>query len=150
MRKEPTVEAPTVLEEHLEDVTLTGISFSAFAKTTLEEVLKTGRYGVLVDMPSEDHETQRPYYAAYCSQAILNWQTRVVRGVPVLDMVVLCESVRQPKPDDRFAFDVITQYRLLELNADGNYEVQIFRENPNKKGEWVSVETIVPAIAAYR
>ena len=51
MRKEPVVEVPKALEDHLTDVTLTGISFAAFAKTTLEEVLKTGRYGVLVDAP---------------------------------------------------------------------------------------------------
>jgi hypothetical protein len=144
MRKEPTVEAPAVLDDHLDDVTLTGVSFSAFAKTTLEEVLKTGRYGVLVDMPAAEHETQRPYYAAYVGEAIVNWRSTVIHGVPTLTMVVLCESVRQPKPDDRFTFETTVQYRLLELNAEGNYEVQIFREEPNRKGEWVAGETLTP------
>lgn len=144
MRKEPTVTAPAELDTHLTDVTLTGISFPAFVKTALDEVLKTGRYGVLVDMPQEETETQAPYWAPYIAESIVNWSTRVVKGLPVLDMVVLCEQDRQPKPDDRFTFDTLTQYRLLTLNEAGVYQVELYRESSNKRGDWVSQGIMTP------
>jgi hypothetical protein len=144
MRKDPSIEVPTALDDHLKDVTLTGISFDAFAKMVLTEVLTTGRYGVLVDMPAQEHDIQRPYLAAYNMESIINWSTRVVNGVRTLDLVVLCEQVRHPKSDDPFTFDVLTQYRLLRLNAEQRYEVELYRQNPNKKDEWVSDGILTP------
>lgn len=150
MRKEPTVEAPEALEAHLADVTLTGISFSAFAKTTLEEVLKTGRYGVLVDMPKEAHELQRPYYAAYTAESIINWKSVPVNGIPELTLVVLCEHVWEPNVDDVYLLEHIEQYRVLRLR-EGFYEVETFRKDtasPTK--DWVSQGLLQPTFRGER
>lgn len=144
MRKDPVVTIPAALADHVKDVTLTGISFTAFAKTTLEEVLKTGRYGVLVDMPAAEHETQRPYYAAYSAESIINWETVAVHGVQKLTLVVLCERVMVPKPDDRYARQCVEQYRVLRLNDANTYEVETYRESVNTKGDWESQGVVTP------
>lgn len=148
MRKAPTVAVPSVLDAHLTDVTLTGISFAAFAKTTLEEVLKTGRYGVLVDMPAAEHETQRPYYAAYTGESIVNWETTVKHGVPELTMVVLCESVIEPDSDDLYVRVAVEQYRVLRL-AEGLYEVETYRKDRTMR-DWVSSGIVLPTFRGQR
>lgn len=149
MRKEPSVEVPTALEAHLKDVTLTGISFTAFAKTTLEEVLKTGRYGVLVDMPAAGHETQRPYYAAYTGESIINWRTVVVNGIPKLVLVVLCEKDWKSSETDPYTLEAIEQYRVLRL-TDGLYEVETYRKSNTKEGEWDSQGALQPTFRGQR
>ena len=149
MRKEPTVEAPKALDDHLKDVTLTGISFPAFAKTILEEVLKTGRAGVLVDMPAGDHDSKRPYYAAYTAESIVNWKTIMVAGIPKLVLVVLCERLWQPKDDDPYTLEAIEQYRVLRL-AKNLYEQETFRLSKDKKDEWVSMGVLLPTFRGQR
>jgi len=149
MRKEPAVEAATALDEHLKDVTLTGISFQAFAKTTLEEVLKTGRYGVLVDMPAVTHDTQRPYYAAYTGESIVNWRTVIVNGIPKLVLVVLCEQLWDPKPDDAYTMECIEQYRVLRLH-DNRYEVETYRQSKETDQDWVSQGLVLPMFRGAR
>lgn len=144
MRKEPTVEVSTGLEDHLKDVTLSGVSFTGFAKTALEEVLKVGRYGVVVDMPKEGHETQRPFYAGYTAESIVNWKTAAVSGIHQLTLVVLRERIWSQAAEDQYVLELIDQYRVLRLNDVGNYEQEIFRENATKKGEWVSQGIIIP------
>lgn len=143
MRKDPTVEVPTGLEEHLKDVTLSGVSFDAFAKKVLEEVLKTGRYGVLVDMPATTHEIQRPYYAAYTAESIVNWKTEMQNGVSTLVLVVLCEHVWEAKPDDVYELEEIEQYRVLRM-VEKHYEVEIYRKSKAKEGEWESRGVVIP------
>lgn len=145
MRKDPATEVPKALEPHLQDVTLTGVSFVAFAKTTLEEVLKTGRYGVLVDMPAQESDTAQPYYAAYRAESIINWKTLTRDGIQFLQWVVLCESVwEQAKLDDLYALHAVEQYRVLRLNAAGQYEVETYREDPQHKGQYISKGIVIP------
>lgn len=143
MRKEPTVEVPTGLADHLKDVTLSGVSFPAFAKKVLEEVLTTGRYGVLVDMPEVTHAIQRPYYAAYTAESIVNWKTEMRDGVSTLVWVVLCEQVWEVKPDDPYQLEAVEQYRVLRL-VDGHYEVERYRRSQTKPDEWVSLGSVTP------
>ena len=144
MRKQPVVEVPTALDDHLKDVTLTGISFPAFAKTTLEEVLKTGRYGVLVDMPEEAHDIQRPYYSAYIGESIVNWTSKIVNGIPKLTQVILCEHQWQPSAKDPYVLEDVETYRVLTLTELNQYEVVIYKKNPDKPDEWIIDRTIKP------
>lgn len=149
MRKEPVVEVPTGLEAHLKDVTLTGISFEAFAKTTLEEVLKIGRYGVLVDLPTEERAAPEPYYAAYTGESIVNWQVDKVQGVLTLVRVVLRECLWVPTADDLYDQTEVEQYRVLRL-VEGLYEVETFRKSDSKEGEWVSQGIVLPKFRTQR
>jgi hypothetical protein len=150
MRKEPVLEVPKALETFTQDVTQTGVSFSSFAKTTLEEVLKTGRYGVLVDMPTGGTDTAKPYYAGCTAESIINWKTMVRDGVRHLTLVVLKECEWETDPKDRYVLTEIAQYRELRIDAGGLYEVETFREDPNKKDTWVSQGIVQPTFRGSR
>lgn len=148
MRKDPTTEVNPVLEDLLKDVTQQGCPFSAFVKTTLDEVLKTGRYGVLVDMPDQEMVNARPYWVPYQAEQIVNWQTEMHNGIPVLCFVVLCESVVEEDADDPYVLNTIEQYRELYLEkrkdektgADTYYYYQqLWRKKKDvesSKNEW--------------
>ncbi len=140
MRKDPVVTLPDGLASYLDDVTKSGVSFSSFAKLTLDEVLKTGRFGVLVDMPQEDTEQQVPFFAPYTAESIVNWATASHNGMQVLMMVVLKECVWEKKAEDPYEMVAIEQYRVLRMNH-GVYEGEIFRKT---KEDWVSMGVVVP------
>lgn len=149
MRKDPTTEVPGVLEDFLKDVTQQGSPFPAFTKTALEEVLKTGRYGVLVDMPASKEIDKQPYWVAYHAEQIVNWQTDMRDGVPILTFVALCEYVIQEDAQDPYVMKTVEQYRELYLEPSTDertgdksfrYEQQIWKKQKSNEGkteEWV-------------
>lgn len=130
-RKDPKVTVPTVMDSHLKDITLTGTPFNVFVKDVINEVLMTGRYGILVDMADESRtdikDTTRPYAVPFPAESIINWHTEVVNGVQTLTMVVLCEYVWQlSSPDDPYLYEMVKRYRVLYLDPlSGNYQVRI-------------------------
>lgn len=152
MRKEAAVTVKNdELKQDLENVTLTGVGLPAFAKTVIEETLQVGRCGVLCDMSDDAGiapENQRPYWSFYAAEAIKNWHTEIRGGVPVLVKVVLYEESEQLKGQDEFDYECKPQYRVLRLNADGNYEVQVYRKasggDASKDGEWIGAEATIP------
>ena len=141
MRKDPVVTVPTELGGLISDVTQTGIPFSAFAKTTLEEVLVTGRYGVLVDMSEKPVDNPKAYFAGYRTESIVNWRTAMIHGVPSLVLLVLREHCSEPKAEDPYTLESIEQYRVLRINGEGHYEAELFRKEGN---EWKSIQLITP------
>lgn len=145
MRKDPVVTLPEGLKPFLLDVTSSGVPFASFAMTALDEVLKSGRYGVLVDMPVEMTDRQLPYFSAYIAESIVNWTTTVLNGIPTLTQVVLkeCDWVRAD--DDPYVMVPVEQYRVLRLK-EGRYEQEIFREATSKQGKWISQGIVTPTI----
>lgn len=131
MRKDPdTSEAPEILTDFLKDVTRTGVPFPAFVKTTLDEDLKTGRYGVLVEMPSAvDVPNPSPYWVAYQTEQIKNWETDMIAGVQTLTFVSLCEYVIEEDDDDPYVMTSVEQYRelYLEQSTDEQTKTQQYR-----------------------
>jgi len=146
-RKPPVVTVPPALEPHLKDITMNGVDLDGFAKTAITEVLKVGRYGILVDMGKDQQELQRPYWVGYRAEQIINWATRQLQGDTILTMVVLEEEHREDDPRDAFQQKTELQYRVLWLRG-GQYEVEIYRKAPQpvEGEEWVLAETIVPTI----
>lgn len=136
MRKDPTTEnIPALCEPVLADVTQQGSSFAAFVKQVLHEVLKTGRYGVLVDMPNDTLITARPYWVGYDAEQIVNWQTETRHGIQTLTFVALCEYVTEEDPDDPYELSTVEQYRELYLTPGEQgqdiYEQQLWRKQKN-------------------
>lgn len=78
---------------------------------TYDEILKIGRFGVLVDVPREGGD---PYLVEYRGEQIINWHYSVVNDAKVLDLVVLEENV-QEFDKSSFATRSVKQYRVLEL-----------------------------------
>jgi hypothetical protein len=152
MRKEPAITLKNEeLKQDLENVTLNGVSLSAFAKTVIEETLQVGRCGVLCDMSDDaaiPASERRPYWSFYAAEAIKNWHIEIRGGVPVLVKVVLYEESEQQKGADEFEYECKPQYRVLRLNAEGNYEVQVYTKaagaEATKEGEWIPGPVTIP------
>ena len=65
---------PEALEPMREKATVDGLSLDAMHERITMELFATGRYGILVDAPS-DGEAEVPYLAGYPSESILNWSS---------------------------------------------------------------------------
>ena len=130
------------VEEYLKDVTLSGINLELFAMEAGRQIFQVSRYGIFVEMPPEGGE--RPYLIPYTAEHIINWRTARFKGDDVLTMVVLHEEVCENDLSDPFKPMEIVQYRVLYLDAENIYRQQEWRENPDKKGEFVGGAIITP------
>ena len=127
----PKVTVPPVLsEDWLKDVTLSNVSFEAFAMEAGREVFLMGRYGILVDLPEVDALDNKPYLCGYTAEQIINWRTERLGGDEVLSMIVLFEKVETAGKDE-FVVEMTSQYRVLELNDEGNCVLQKWRPKKN-------------------
>ena len=148
-RKDPQIAVPESIQQQLQDVTLTGVPIEALAKTALQEVLTVGRYGILVDMPTEESPERRPYLIPFKAEQIVNWQTARRQGDVVLSMVVLRETEAEPQQGDPFEIKNVEQYRVLTLEGDAlnTYTVRVWRQiDKNDADSWVPVEEYVPKL----
>lgn len=146
-RKDPIYEVPPAMEPWIKNITMSGITLGGLARKTLEEVLKVGRFGILVDHPTQpagliarmtisaaQRNNQRPYIATYTAENILNWEYQTINNETVLYRVFLREK------SETDGTTVIESIRELTL-ANGYYE-QI--EWKGIKGKWTIVRTITP------
>jgi hypothetical protein len=148
-RKTPTVTVPKTMEPWLEDITLSGITMGGLARKTLEDVLKVGRHGLLVDYPPPPNtetpltisqaqaQNMRPFISPYTAETILNWRNDRVGSKTMLVQVFLYETVK-------YEPDYSEQIRELSL-MDGFYQQIIWRKDKNKN-EWFEYERIVPTV----
>jgi hypothetical protein len=145
-QKDPIFEAPDPIEEHLDDITMGGLSAAAFTLTVTGEVVSIGRVGVLVDMSADPApEKQRPYWALYEAEDIRSWRTERIAGDEVLTRVVLREMAEEPDPKDEFVAKHVEQYRVLVLTpgpAGPTYMQAVYRKNTD--GHWVLTDTVNP------
>jgi hypothetical protein len=148
-RKAPVFDVPAVVREHLGDITGQGVPATAFAQMIGEEVLTTGRYGVLVDIDPDDQVAPRPWWIGYQAEQITNWRTQIIGGQQVLTLVVLKETI-EVLNDDIFEIETETQYRVLSLDADGMYRIDLWRQADTRSDHWTSRETFQPAIRGSR
>jgi hypothetical protein len=124
--------------KQLDDITLTGQTLDQFGFETMQEVLTTGRYGILVDMAdTELRDKQRPYWAGYDAESIINWTTDRIEGEETLIRVVLCEQAEIEDPMDPFTIEEEEQYRVLELE-DGVYSQTLWAKGANQKRDAVN------------
>ena len=145
-RKNPMLEVPRKLEDHLDDITLTGLPFNVFAKSVTEEVLGMGRCGVLVDRPPNGQG--RAYLRMYTAESIINWRTTNIDGREVVEQIVLHEEKQRPERDG-FGTQFYDTYRVLELTEEG-YEVRIFEERQDQAQEFTETERYTPNIRGER
>lgn len=139
----PKVEFPATFEDMLDDVTLNNVPFEMFAVEGGKEIMLLARYGILIDMPNVPATDNRPYLVGYTAENIINWRTERRGGDDVLSMIVLKETVDQPKEGDRFCTETIQQYRVLWMDGDV-CKMQKYRPKQDTKGmntsEWVTFE----------
>lgn len=125
-QKTPSVTASDAAKKQSADITLNGQPLEMFALTATKEYLVTGRYGILVDMATEDAVEPRPYWVGYQAEDIVNWRFEKMGGDQELSLVVLREYDAQIDPKDEFCSEIITNYRVLRLGTDGIYTQQLY------------------------
>lgn len=144
-QRAPMVTLPAKFKELLKDVTLTQIPAELFGLLTMRELLKTGRYGVLVELSETEGVNQRPYFVGYEAENIVSWL--VARDKETADeklvRVVLREYEEVEDPKDPFKILAIEQYRVLYLDEAGYYGQIVYRKAENSQA-WTEHETFEP------
>lgn len=151
--KAPAVTVPSVMKDHLQDITMGDVPFELFALLAARELLVGGRYGILVDVAETPEDTEaltaaekeaigRPYWAGYVTESIVSWYTEFKAGNEVTTRVVLREYKKEPDPKDPFVIKDVEQYRVLHLQ-EGVYHQTVYRK-PENKSEWVQVSDVTP------
>lgn len=132
---DPAIEIPDLLLPVREDATGSGTSLDQQAQATLSDVVGLGRAGLLTDYPKTTGVVTRadalagnvrPTIIRYEPEQIINWRTRTVGAKVLLSLVVLRESYTIE--DDGFAETSGTQYRVLRLDTNGVYQVELHRD----------------------
>lgn len=98
--KSATIELPTAMEPMRDNATVRGESLEMLLRRINENQLITGRFGLLLDLPSTPTiEQVLPYIATYQAKTIINWDDgrREDPVVQTLNLVVLDESEEDRK-----------------------------------------------------
>lgn len=135
-RLPPRIELPPDMEFMLDNADGAGQSLTQVAKLAADEVMETGRFGLLADYPMVDENLTveqirrmklQPHIATYTAESIINWHVHVLNGRRQLGMLVLKEN--SPVHYDEFTWDYVDRYRVLRLNEDQQYTQQLYDEN---------------------
>lgn len=139
------------IDDLVENVTRSGRGLIDFAQEVVNEVLVTGRAGVLVDYPMSDSEQSitiaeaqalglRPFVRMYTAETIINWRTAIVAGKEELVLVVL-EEEHEAEDEDEFSHDKEVKYRVLSLEDYDSpsrfYRIRIMTVRTDGSGERV-------------
>lgn len=135
MRKEAEINIPKELEYLLKNADGSGVGLIQHAQDTLMEIDAVGRGGLLVDAPETGAATAaeqnagllNPTIAFYTTENIVNWRLTRVGSVNRVTMVVLRETWEYYEPGNEFETKYGEQYRVLDIDTDGNYRQRLFR-----------------------
>ncbi|HCJ0348589.1 TPA: DUF4055 domain-containing protein [Acinetobacter baumannii] len=134
--EDPTFE-PDGMDFLKYDADGTGKSIYQVAQSGLQGQLKHARGGFLVDYPVTDGNVSvqqaesmgiRPTIVFYDSLSILNWRLKRVGSVYKPDLIVLHEKSTKQDPDDEFSQKEVNSYRVLRLDENNQYYVQIYTD----------------------
>lgn len=135
MRKEAEINIPKELKYLLKNADGSGVGLIQHAQDTLMEIDAVGRGGLLVDAPETGAATAaeqnagllNPTIAFYTTENIVNWRLTRVGSVNRVTMVVLRETWEYYEPENEFETKYGEQYRVLDIDTDGNYRQRLFR-----------------------
>lgn len=124
-RKPPEVTLPPAAQSlDLDDVTIDSEDVYSFIKKMDSELLMTGRYGILVDLPSSPvgEKAEKPYLSGYAAEAVYSWREVLHEGRRIVDRVVLVED----------------ECSLTEYGTTRRQIIRVLRLDPVGGGELVS------------
>lgn len=131
-RKDSENKLPEQISYITNDATGMYFSLDQLAQQAVAEVLKTGRFGLLAEMPEENKFEEGSEKLArirgYCAHSILNWGYEDYGNEYKLSLVVLKECADYLNPTDNFEWIEATQYRALRL-IDGVYVQELYNQN---------------------
>ena len=149
-RKPPIAKVPAGIEPFLADIGLAGCSLDDMAKHMVEDALEYGVFGLLVDHPPAPENVTaltvaakealglRPLIQYYEIESVINWRYVRVNNQTVLGLVVLKEEA--PVNEDEFDHKTEPRYRVLDLDAAGQYRQRVFRINQKGEDEQVGAD----------
>lgn len=105
--KEIEIEAPDSMAYIWERATKDGLSLEAFHRRITSNLLKLGRYAVLVDAPEDGGD---PYLAGFAGDRVINWESD--------DSFYVIDDSGMVR--DGFEWDEQTRYLVLSME-DGSY-----------------------------
>lgn len=132
--KLPVIELPPELEGLRNDVDGLGVPIEQQAQKVLSRLLALGRGGLLADFPPTNGPTSRedlrngevkPSLAFYEPESIINWRVATVGSKKLLTLLVLTEEREDSTKSDEFSRQTKPAYRILRLEEDGNYSVEV-------------------------
>lgn len=143
--KPGTLNVPDAIKAKCENnFDLAGTSYDAFKQKCALEILMVGRVGVEQDYSQQQ---ARPYSVMYTAEQIINWRERTLQdGSVIVDQIVIEQSVNVPAADG-YGTESETQWRVLELDEAGLYQVRIVTKDETGAE---SEETIIPTIQGTR
>jgi len=136
-QKGAEVELPESIEYLKSDADGSEVGIAQQAQEVLNDVLETGRQGLLVDFPERksavtvaeaEELAVRANIITYKAEQILDWDSVKVNAASKLSFVKLIESKCVRSEDDIFKTENVVQFRVLLINSEGNYEVRIYDE----------------------
>ena len=129
---------PESMQYLLDDADGSQVGLMQQVQEVLNDVLETGRDGLLVDFPERQSETTskeqdelavRSSIVVYKAESILDWSTIKVNAAMKLSFVKLLEETTERDPDDIFATICVKRYRVLMLTEEGFYIQRIYDED---------------------
>lgn len=150
--EDPTFE-PDGLDFLKDDADGSGKSIYQLNQTALSYLLKFGRGGFFVDYPQVDggasvaevkNNSIRPTVVLYSALDIINWRVKKVGGVFKTSLIVLLEKSMQVDPLDEFAEIEVKSYRVLRLDENNEYSVQVYSD---ETGQLIAGELVYPTNA---
>jgi len=132
--KLPEFNVPKELEYIIKTATKDGKSLQQLFLDVVIEIFQTGRVPLLVDIISEKNEFR---FVQYKAEEFVNWKTAVIEDEKNLILGVLRET--KPSTDDIFSHETDDTYRVLSLDANGNYSSRLFLD-----GKELTEEAIIP------
>jgi len=128
--------APKGLEYLGNDVDGAGTDLDQQTKGAVSGLIKYAHYGIIVDFPKTegsltkaqmDAQNVRATIQTYDPKNIINWRYERVGAEHKLSLVVLEEAIHEVKSDG-FETEKVAQHRVLKLDEDGLYAVEIHKE----------------------
>lgn len=134
-RRPATYKLPTALEGLLENATRDGLTLEGLHRRITREILITGRYGILPDLPREGGQ---PYLAGYTTETIHNWG----ETDDGLAFVLLDESGADFDPDT-LEWENADAWRLIE-RREGAVTIRTFSRDAG--GSVVEGDPVEPTV----
>lgn len=152
-RRAPKFTIPAAIEYVEKDVDTAGTPLLAFCEHAVEELLTSGRIGLLADYPpvqgirtvaEEQAVGARPYLKLLCAEEVINWKTERINNRQQITLVVIQESYAEQV--DQFTWNTEPQMRVLRL-VEGVYVVELWRQikvQGTAEKEWQVFQTFTP------
>lgn len=117
------IELPAQMEYLLESATTTGLNLFQLYKVALAEVMKTGRFTLLVDI---NQTTGLPIIVPYVAQTFINWCEAPVGGVKTVVQMMFEESQATNPADYSQSDEPPVLNREFFLNQDQQYSIAFY------------------------